>query len=307
MTTGVETEKSSFARQRLEFTYTQQDYIDANRVHLFGRRSRGWGKGLLGWIIFVVGFTTVSWLNSMGKPSVAPTTAPSGSLSPIRVLLPLIPWLAIFGAFWFFVLRRMRNLQSPSSFLYTSQAEADTQLTSRGKDSGLRGKLFWIVSAAVAVTVIQALIPKRGDTSPPPVNQDSTLLGALVPILPWLLIFGFIWFFVLHQLRGKGSILQGWKSSPHFQRPVAFEIFDAGTSWTNAVSRIQYKWDAYVRVRESPTLFLLYTGYTPTVIVPKRAFASKEAITAFRELVRWKVASRSLPAFPVTLTPHAHA
>jgi ATP-dependent Zn protease len=33
-------------------------------------------------------------------------------------------------------------------------------------------------------------------------NDENLLLNILVPLIPWLLIFGFIWFFVFRQLRG---------------------------------------------------------------------------------------------------------
>ncbi|MGE5608491.1 MAG: ATP-dependent metallopeptidase FtsH/Yme1/Tma family protein [Bacillota bacterium] len=36
-------------------------------------------------------------------------------------------------------------------------------------------------------------------------NQDNLLLTVLVPLIPWLLIFGFIWFFVYRQLRGRSG------------------------------------------------------------------------------------------------------
>jgi ATP-dependent Zn protease len=34
------------------------------------------------------------------------------------------------------------------------------------------------------------------------VQSPSLMLNILVPLIPWLLIFGFIWFFVFRQLRG---------------------------------------------------------------------------------------------------------
>jgi cell division protease FtsH len=36
-------------------------------------------------------------------------------------------------------------------------------------------------------------------------NSDNLILSIIVPLIPWLLIFGFIWFFVFRQLRNAGS------------------------------------------------------------------------------------------------------
>jgi ATP-dependent Zn protease len=36
-------------------------------------------------------------------------------------------------------------------------------------------------------------------------NDQNLLLQVLVPLIPWLLIFGFIWFFVFRQLRGRSG------------------------------------------------------------------------------------------------------
>ena len=41
-------------------------------------------------------------------------------------------------------------------------------------------------------------------------NENNLLLNILVPLIPWLLIFGFIWFFVFRQLRG----MQTTKNEP---------------------------------------------------------------------------------------------
>jgi hypothetical protein len=36
-------------------------------------------------------------------------------------------------------------------------------------------------------------------------NQSNLLMNILLPLVPWLLIFGFIWFFVFRQLRARSS------------------------------------------------------------------------------------------------------
>ncbi|HLL88044.1 MAG TPA: ATP-dependent zinc metalloprotease FtsH [Tepidisphaeraceae bacterium] len=49
-------------------------------------------------------------------------------------------------------------------------------------------------------------------------NSDNLLINLLVPLIPWLLIFGFIWFFVFRQLRnssGAGGMLGNFGRSKH--------------------------------------------------------------------------------------------
>jgi cell division protease FtsH len=49
-------------------------------------------------------------------------------------------------------------------------------------------------------------------------NNSNLLLNILVPLIPWLLIFGFIWFFVFRQLRnsaGAGGMLGSFGKSKH--------------------------------------------------------------------------------------------
>jgi cell division protease FtsH len=62
------------------------------------------------------------------------------------------------------------------------------------------------------------LMNKRGATKVEAKNQSSLLMNILLPLVPWLLIFGFIWFFVFRQLRnsaGAGGMLGSFGKSKH--------------------------------------------------------------------------------------------
>ena len=57
-----------------------------------------------------------------------------------------------------------------------------------------------------------------GDTKVEAKNQSNILMNILLPLVPWLLIFGFIWFFVFRQLRnsaGAGGMLGSFGKSKH--------------------------------------------------------------------------------------------
>src|SRR4051812_10856175 len=45
-------------------------------------------------------------------------------------------------------------------------------------------------------TFMEWLLANRRDAAVTVRNQNSLILNILVPLIPWLLIFGFIWFFV---------------------------------------------------------------------------------------------------------------
>jgi cell division protease FtsH len=62
------------------------------------------------------------------------------------------------------------------------------------------------------------LMNKRGATKVEAKNQSNLLMNILLPLVPWLLIFGFIWFFVFRQLRnsaGAGGMLGSFGKSKH--------------------------------------------------------------------------------------------
>jgi cell division protease FtsH len=62
------------------------------------------------------------------------------------------------------------------------------------------------------------LMKLRGDARVEAKNQSNLLMNILLPLVPWLLIFGFIWFFVFRQLRnsaGAGGMLGSFGKSKH--------------------------------------------------------------------------------------------
>jgi cell division protease FtsH len=67
-------------------------------------------------------------------------------------------------------------------------------------------------------TYLVDLMAKRGGTKVEAKNQSNLLMNILLPLVPWLLIFGFIWFFVFRQLRnsaGAGGMLGNFGRSRH--------------------------------------------------------------------------------------------
>jgi cell division protease FtsH len=81
-------------------------------------------------------------------------------------------------------------------------------------------KKFFIELPAGSVTsgIYARILDNRGNAKVNFSNSQNLLLNILVPLIPWLLIFGFIWFFVFRQLRnsaGAGGMLGNFGRSRH--------------------------------------------------------------------------------------------
>jgi ATP-dependent Zn protease len=78
-----------------------------------------------------------------------------------------------------------------------------------------------VLSGGATVTTVRVSLPQglgqswpfyehvmrnRGPATVHVENGQNLLLQVLLPLVPWLLIFGFIWFFVFRQLRGKTGV-----------------------------------------------------------------------------------------------------
>src|SRR6476620_9557540 len=65
---------------------------------------------------------------------------------------------------------------------------------------------------------VQSLARKSGSAVLRAENNQSIVINILVPLIPWLLIFGFVWFFIFRQLRnsaGAGGMLGNFGRSRH--------------------------------------------------------------------------------------------
>jgi cell division protease FtsH len=66
--------------------------------------------------------------------------------------------------------------------------------------------------------LLQWLTDNRGTTEIKVSNNQNLIIQMLVPLIPWILIFGFVWFFIFRQLRnsaGAGGMLGNFGRSRH--------------------------------------------------------------------------------------------
>ncbi len=85
-----------------------------------------------------------------------------------------------------------------------------------------------------------------------------------------------------------------YKSSVNLHNPIHYSFSDDLVTQEMASGRAELLWSTFVRVRETPDLFLFYVQKHLAHPVPKRAFTSDQEIVGFRELIRRHVRNVSL-------------
>ncbi|HEX4055534.1 MAG TPA: ATP-dependent metallopeptidase FtsH/Yme1/Tma family protein [Tepidisphaeraceae bacterium] len=167
---------------------------------------RRFGKGLLGWIILIC-FAVLLVVMLQGNGN-------SGQMIPLSEF------------------RAQLQAQKISAVNIDADELSGTMTTQAGATVAFRTRLPAGTSSNWAFT--QWLLDHAGPAKIEVKNGPSTLMNILVPILPWLLIFGFIWFFVFRKLRRlrqgpsifaqqyttTGGVSAGWVNSDPHPGPV---------------------------------------------------------------------------------------
>ena len=264
-------------RLRLEFSYEFDEFAEAQQAYAGGGAVRGKWRNWIGWVLFgglaVVLFLLMNQQRSGPRPTppiVPPTPAQNWVYN---ILLPVIPWLLIFGFIWFFVFRQLRRsgaFPRTESNLYEPGAEPPPRPERREPEAG--SSFAWGLLAVPAIGAgLVLLYFARGGR--PGGGAGSDPWQVLLPVVPWVLICLFIWFVVFRATRGGLKAL--WDAQPALHRPHVVEVYDDRIVFSDAVDRLEHKWEAFTHVRESPGLFLLFTSTYAMHILPKRAFPGR--------------------------------
>jgi hypothetical protein len=284
----------------LEFSFTFDDYREANQAHL--RQTAVGGPARLG--LFMI-FMCVIVIGSSAFFEASRSTAPATSASPAAatpqgggsliadVLLPMVPWLLIFGFLWWFVFRRLTPRKSPS-FLYGSNAEAEQA----------RVRPWWPRLLAIGFVLIvlfglAGLVLRDVANDANSAGGNTHVVDSVLSFSPWFVIFVIIWVFVFRVLRRQTR--QNWEGQPNLHLEYRMDISPEGVSVSCPVSSAAYRWEAFQRVQETPNLFILFLSTLTFVLIPKRALADGEAADWLRGTLRTMVAERPVPAFPVVM------
>jgi cell division protease FtsH len=146
--------------------------------------------------------------------------ATPGSAPPRSLFRSLFGWVLFIGLaiMLFLVLNNKQRTSTPVSL-----SEFSEQLA-RGnikvvivENEILRGQYFRPVAGVAAFqtevpqgasqswTFVQWLLEHREGAEIRVENNQNLLVNLLLPLVPWVLIFGFIWFFVFRQLRRSST------------------------------------------------------------------------------------------------------
>jgi ATP-dependent Zn protease len=143
------------------------------------------GRGLFGWILFIgLGIMLIALFQMKGKPyaplsySLFMSEVNKGNVRNVS-----LSETEVCGEF-----------VTPVTFTTSSVASSVTRYFRCQLPAGLWNNLSFLdrmTSAGAQVNFD---------------NNQNVILNMLIPFVPWLLIFGFIWFFVLRQLRNTAAI-----------------------------------------------------------------------------------------------------
>jgi hypothetical protein len=125
-------------------------------------------------------------------------------------------------------------------------------------------RFLWIVGAACLVSSIPLFLWQR-------------LLGV------WFIVMG-IYFLSYPLVVFPMRIKRDFKKQTQFHGPLVLKTTENDLVATGKNFRSEYKWDFFASFRETKRIFMLYVSDKNFLVVPKRAFASRQ-LDEFRVLL----------------------
>ena len=148
------------------------------------------------------------------------------------------------------------------------------------------GPLLLVVIIGAVVLPAMIYNDYRGNgapATPAPPATPVPMTDLLIQLTPWLLIFGFIWFFVFRKLRRRHE--RTLAADPTLNLRHTVDVTDAGIVQQSGLARTEWNWIAFNRFYESDRLFLLPLAARRFLMLPKRALATPADIDALRHLL----------------------
>ncbi len=145
-------------------------------------------------------------------------------------------------------------------------------------------------------------------------NPTSTATwewGWLVPHASWLFLTATV--LVVTVVNQRALRKSMWAGQATLHRAKTADISAEGLCITDAVSRLEYRWQAFAGWQETKSLFVIFLSQYQVIFLPKHAFESAEMLDAMRALASLIPASVS-SAFqvvqpnaipPLPADPHA--
>ena len=141
-----------------------------------------------------------------------------------------------------------------------------------------------IIVAVVAVPTIYSDLHRNAAPVPSaaPAASPAPLTDLLIQLIPWMLIFGVLWFFVFRKLRRRHE--RTLAADPTLNLRHTVDVTDAGIVQQSGLARTEWNWIAFNRFYESDRLFLLPLAARRFLMLPKRALATPADADALRQL-----------------------
>jgi hypothetical protein len=163
----------------------------------------------------------------------------------------------------------------------------------------LRNLVGWLIFIGLAVAFF-VFLQRRPAPAPPPTRAPAPT-GAVpdwvISVGPWVLVFGFVWFFVFRQMRGMFP-RNVYERNTSLQQPKTLDISKAGVRLTDALAFTEWRWESFTALVETANLFLLRQADNTFVIVPKRAVPAGETDRLRAELQSRMPTPGAFPVLP---------
>ena len=151
---------------------------------------------------------------------------------------------------------------------------------------GGRWLLVAVIVAVIALPTIYSNYRHNAAPAAPaaPAAAPAPVFELLVQLIPWMLIFGFIWFFIFRKLRRRHA--RALTEDPTVNLRQTVDVTDAGIVQQTARMRAEWKWHAFDRFYESDRIFLLPLAARKFLILPKRALTTPAEVDTLRHLLQ---------------------
>ncbi|HZL35150.1 MAG TPA: YcxB family protein [Tepidisphaeraceae bacterium] len=257
---------------RINFEYTSDDLAEAHRFHQVVPRRRHRPAVFI--VLLSVAIACVVYGAGKQRWGPAASAAPDPLMN--EVLLPAFPWIMILGA---------------AAFAYGRQTTAAQARPWEGQPANVKPRkvpgsapsIFLFCFITFFYVFMYCIYNYEYDSKTHDLHIRVSSQGAwVVPLIFWSVynIYGSI---VLRITARKGAI-QTWELQEALHRPVEMEL-TGQTVVAGAFSRAEFQWPYFLGFRETPNLFMLYFSSAQFYMIPKRAIASPDELTALRNMI----------------------
>ncbi|CAN5605478.1 hypothetical protein BH10PLA1_BH10PLA1_11780 [soil metagenome] len=166
----------------------------------------------------------------------------------------------------------------------------------RKKQKVGRGLVGWLVFFGLAIMFFLLMRANPQPAPSPAVTPPAKPIDLFLQLVPWALIFGFIWFFVFREIRGGNGkkLYDGLRMEQ--MRTLIFD--EHGVSITKVTESTRYLWPAFVRFEQTKEFLFLFLSPISAQFIPKRVFEDEQLRDQVINLVRTNI-SAPISAFPV--------